>query len=45
LIRVPFWDDDGQLYLVHGWAKSRAGISNLLTLHKLSADGTKVLDA
>ncbi len=41
----PFWDDDGQLYLLHGWAKSRAGISNLLTLHTLSADGTKVLDA
>jgi len=41
----PFWDDDGQLYLVHGWAKSRAGISDLLTLHKLSPDGTKVLDA
>ena len=40
----PFWDDDGQLYLVHGWAKSRAGISNLLTLHKLSPDGSKVLD-
>ena len=41
----PFWDDDGQLYLVHGWAKSRAGISNLLTLHRLSEDGTKLLDA
>ncbi|HEY5807073.1 MAG TPA: family 43 glycosylhydrolase, partial [Povalibacter sp.] len=41
----PFWDDDGQLYLIHGWAKSRAGISNLLTLYTLSADGTKVLDA
>jgi len=41
----PFWDDDGQLFLVHGWAKSRAGISNLLTLHRLSADGSKILDA
>ncbi|MEO6995352.1 MAG: glycoside hydrolase 43 family protein, partial [Lacunisphaera sp.] len=41
----PFWDDDGQLYLVHGWAKSRAGISNLLTLHKLSADGRTLLDS
>ena len=41
----PFWDDDGQFYLVHGWAKSRAGIANLLTLHKLSPDETKVLDA
>ncbi len=41
----PFWDDDGRLYLIHGWAKSRSGISNLLTLHQLSADGTRVLDA
>jgi beta-xylosidase len=41
----PFWDDDGQLYLIHGWAKSRTGISNLLTLQRLSADGTRVLDA
>ena len=40
----PFWDDDGRLYLIHGWAKSRAGIANLLTLHQLSPDGTKVLD-
>jgi beta-xylosidase len=40
----PFWDDDGQLYLIHAWAKSRAGISNLLTLQKLAADGTRVLD-
>jgi beta-xylosidase len=41
----PFWDDDGQLYLIHAWAKSRAGISNLLTLNKLSPDGGQVLDA
>ena len=41
----PFWDDDGQLYLVHGWAKSRAGISNMLTLQRLRADGKAVLDA
>lgn len=41
----PFWDGDGQLYLVHGWAKSRAGIANLLTLHRLSVDGLRPLDA
>ena len=41
----PFWDDDGRLYLIHGWARSRAGIANLLTLHELSPDGTKILDA
>jgi len=40
----PFWDDDGRLYLVHGWAKSRSGIFNLLTLHQLSPDGMKFLD-
>jgi beta-xylosidase len=40
----PFWDDDGKLYLIHAWAKSRAGISNLLTLQRLSADGTQILD-
>ena len=41
----PFWDDDGTFYLIHGWAKSRAGIANLLTLHQLSPDGAKILDA
>jgi beta-xylosidase len=41
----PFWDDDGRLYLIHGWAESRAGIANQLSLHPLSADGTRLLDA
>lgn len=36
----PFWDQDGQLYLIHGWALSRSGVSNRLTLVRLSADGT-----
>ena len=38
----PLWDDDGQVYLIHAWAKSRAGINNVLTLLRLSADGLKV---
>lgn len=38
----PLWDDDGKVYLVHGWAKSRAGINNKLTLLRLSADATRV---
>jgi beta-xylosidase len=29
----PFWDDDGRVYLIHGWAASRANIKNVLTLH------------
>jgi beta-xylosidase len=36
----PFWDDDGQAYLVH----SRVGAGPLI-LHRMSADGTRVLDA
>lgn len=40
----PLWDDDGSVYLIHGWAKSRSGICNLLTIHRLSADGEKTLD-
>jgi beta-xylosidase len=40
----PFWDHDGTGYLVHGWAKSRAGSANRLTLLRLSADGTSVVD-
>ena len=37
----PLWDDDGKVWLVHAWANSRSGRSNLLTLLPLSADGTK----
>lgn len=38
----PLWDDDGRVYLIHAWAKSRAGINNVLTLLRLSADGRRV---
>ncbi|MBN1378190.1 MAG: glycoside hydrolase 43 family protein [Gammaproteobacteria bacterium] len=41
---TPLWDADGNAYLLHAWAKSRAGFNNVLTLHKMSADGTKTLD-
>ena len=40
----PLWDEDGRAWLVHGWAKSRAGINNRLTLHEISPDGTRLLD-
>ena len=33
----PLWDDDGRTYLVHGWAKSRAGMKNRLTLVEVDA--------
>ncbi len=40
----PLWDDDGQAYLVHAFAGSRAGIKNRLYLHRMSADGLRILD-
>ena len=40
----PLWDEDGQVYLVHGWAGSRAGIKNIITINKLNAEGNKVTD-
>ncbi len=40
----PFWDEDGQAYLIHGWAGSRAGVKSLLTIKKMNPEGTKVLD-
>ena len=40
----PLWDDDGTMYLVHAWAKSRVGFNSILTVNKLSPDGSKILD-
>jgi beta-xylosidase len=40
----PLWDDDGRVYLIHGWAASRANVKNVLTLLELNAEGTKVID-
>ncbi|MDT0686984.1 glycoside hydrolase family 43 protein [Autumnicola psychrophila] len=41
----PLWDDDGKAYLVHAYAGSRAGVKSLLSVNKMNAEGTKVLDA
>ncbi|WP_339296439.1 glycoside hydrolase 43 family protein [Paenibacillus sp. FSL W7-1279] len=40
----PFWDDDGQAYLVHAFAKSRCGIKHLLRMCRMSPDGKRLLD-
>jgi beta-xylosidase len=40
----PLWDDDGNNYLVHAFAGSRAGIKSVLVIKKLNSDGTRVLD-
>ena len=40
----PLWDDDGSVYFVHAWAKSRAGFNGVLTLRRLTTDGRRLLD-
>ncbi|OAH16487.1 glycoside hydrolase family 43 protein [Streptomyces jeddahensis] len=41
----PLWDDEtGEAYLVHGWARSRSGIKNRLTGHRMRPDATGLLD-
>ncbi|WP_114778480.1 glycoside hydrolase family 43 protein [Botryobacter ruber] len=40
----PFWDKDGKAYLTIAWAASRAGMNSLLTMYRMSSDGTEVLD-
>jgi beta-xylosidase len=41
----PLLDNDGQMYLVHGFAGSRAGIKSVIAVNKLNSDGTRVTDA
>lgn len=40
----PLWDDDGQVYLVHAFAGSRAGIKSVVAIRKLNAEGTQAID-
>jgi beta-xylosidase len=40
----PLWDDDGNTYLIHAWAGSRAGIKSILTVKRMNTDGTRALD-
>jgi|GEM_PF-47155 len=42
---APLWDDDGAMYLVHAWARSRAGFNGVLTVNRLSTDGRSIADA
>ena len=40
----PLWDDNGNVYLVHAFAGSRAGIKSVLVVNRMSPDGTRLLD-
>jgi len=39
----PLWDEDGNAYLVHAWARSRAGFNGVLTVRRLSPDGLRTV--
>ena len=36
----PFWDDDGNAYVIHAYAKSRIGFKSKLGVFPMSPDGT-----
>lgn len=40
----PFWDDDGNAYLVNAFARSRIGFKSVLAINKMKPDGTALLD-
>jgi beta-xylosidase len=40
----PLWDDDGNAYLVHAWAKSRVGFNSVLTVNRMSTDGKQIFN-
>jgi len=40
----PLWDKNGKVYLVIGWAASRAGVNSLLTVYQMNKEGTTVID-
>ena len=39
----PLYDDDGRIYLVNGWAQSRAGMNSVLTVRELDKDETHAI--
>lgn len=40
----PLWDDNGDAYLVHAYAGSRAGIKSIIVVKRMNDEGTKVID-
>lgn len=40
----PLWDEDGNAWLSHGCAGSRAGLKSVLMMAPMSEDGTRLLD-
>lgn len=41
----PLWDNDDNVYLVHAYAGSRAGVKSILVIKRLNSTGDQVMDA
>ena len=39
----PLWDDDGRVYLIHAYARSRIGFKSILGMFELSPDGLSAI--
>lgn len=39
----PFWDEDGKVYLAHGYAGSRAGVKSIIGMIELTPDGKSTI--
>ena len=39
----PLWDDDGKVYLVHGYAGSRAQLKSIIAICELTPDASKAI--
>ena len=40
----PFWDDDGNAYMAHAFARSRCGIKHRIDVCRMSPDARELLD-
>ena len=41
----PLWDEDGNVYLAHAWAGSRAGFNSIITVCEMNREGSAVISA
>lgn len=41
----PLWNDDGRVWLVHGWAGSRAGFKSVLSVCELAPDLSRAISS
>ena len=40
----PFWDDDGNAYMAHAYARSRCGIKHRIDVCRMAPDASRLLD-